>query len=234
MPYLRIFDPVEGSRELDLRKTRVVIGRQPNVDLLLNHPSVSRLHALLLKSGDGYLLNDYNSLSGTLVNNNRVLQHTLAHGDCIQIGLYVLEYRTDDAERQASLTSSTDSAIMRQIRMSFRLLPAGIQAKWRAIAIAPDSIFSTGDTLHVGDGGILLLTKHPLPENSCLEMELTWPNGKTKTLMGEVKAVLEGGEVPGMCVKLHSIETQLHLDVIREAKRGSWLAPEKTKKKNEA
>ncbi|MCX7934801.1 MAG: FHA domain-containing protein, partial [Planctomycetota bacterium] len=97
MPYLRIYHPEEGkSTEEDLRKTRIVIGRQKGVDILLDHPTVSRLHALMLKKGDGYVIDDYQSLAGTIVNNQRISSVELKHGDTIQIGLFVLEYRTDD------------------------------------------------------------------------------------------------------------------------------------------
>ena len=227
MPYLRIFDPREGSHEEELKKTRMVIGRQDDADIRLDHPTVSRLHSLLLKSGDGYVIDDYQSMAGTLVNNNRIDHATLNHGDSIQIGLFVLEFRTDDAVRRASLALGSDSGLMRRMRMQFRMLPAGITLRYRSLGVQSSDLFSPGDTLRVGGGGILVTSRQPPAEGSCIEVELTWPNGKAKTFLGEVLAVLEGEELPGMCVKLHSVEGQRHMNVVNDARRGSWQAPDR-------
>ncbi len=226
MPYLRIYHPEEGrSIEEELRKTRIVIGRQKGVDILLDHPTVSRLHALMLKKGDGYVIDDYQSLAGTIVNNQRISSAELRHGDTIQIGLFVLEYRTDDGVRRASLVLASETAIMRRMRMKFRLLPRGVRLRYRAIYISPGDIFSPGDTLHVGEGGILVPSRQPLAEGSCVEVEIATPAGKPHTFLGEILLLLAKEEPPAMGIKLHNVESGRHAELLRDARRGSWQMP---------
>src|SRR5262249_35487185 len=47
--------------------SRVVIGRAPDCDVCLVHPSVSRYHALLERLPDGVRLSDLRSVNGTFV-----------------------------------------------------------------------------------------------------------------------------------------------------------------------
>ena len=54
--------------------------------------TVSRDHALLVRRGDGYYLDDCGSLNGTYVNRQRVESHRLDDGDELQIGKYKLTY----------------------------------------------------------------------------------------------------------------------------------------------
>ena len=226
MPYLRIYHPEEGvSTEEELRKTRIIIGRQKGVDILLDHPTVSRLHALLIKKGSGYVIDDYQSLAGTIVNGQRISTVELRHGDTIQIGLFILEYRTDDGVRRASLALASETAIMRRMRMKFRLLPRGVRLRYRAIYIDPGDIFSPGDTLHVGEGGILVPSRQPLAEGACVEVEIATPVGKPRTFLGEILMLLLNQDPPAMGIKLHNVESGRYAALLRDARRGSWQIP---------
>src|SRR5271169_1352266 len=49
------------------QKTQVIIGRAPDCDVCLPHPSISRYHALLERRPDGLRLRDMNSVNGTFV-----------------------------------------------------------------------------------------------------------------------------------------------------------------------
>src|SRR5438128_5003748 len=52
----------------------------------MNDQHVSRHHAKLVKRADGYFLQDLGSTHGTFVNETRVEQHALRHGDKISLG----------------------------------------------------------------------------------------------------------------------------------------------------
>jgi FHA domain-containing protein len=75
-----------------LTQDRMGIGRRPESDIFLDDVTVSRDHALLVRRGGEYHLDDCGSLNGTYVNRQRVDTHKLADGDELQIGKYKLTY----------------------------------------------------------------------------------------------------------------------------------------------
>jgi pSer/pThr/pTyr-binding forkhead associated (FHA) protein len=75
-----------------LEGDRLSIGRRPESDIFLDDVTVSRDHALLVRRGSDYWLDDCGSLNGTYVNRQRVESHRLADGDELQIGKYKLSY----------------------------------------------------------------------------------------------------------------------------------------------
>jgi pSer/pThr/pTyr-binding forkhead associated (FHA) protein len=75
-----------------LERDRLSIGRRPESDIFLDDVTVSRDHALLVRRGSDYWLDDCGSLNGTYVNRQRVESHRLADGDELQIGKYKLSY----------------------------------------------------------------------------------------------------------------------------------------------
>ena len=62
------------------------IGRVPDNDIVVPHPSVSRHHAELHATPGGYRIVDLGSHNGTFVNEQRVSAATLAEGDTIGFG----------------------------------------------------------------------------------------------------------------------------------------------------
>jgi hypothetical protein len=71
---------------------RLTIGRRPDSDVFLDDVTVSRDHALLIRRGHDYYLDDCGSLNGTYVNRTRIDSHRLSDGDELQIGKYKLSY----------------------------------------------------------------------------------------------------------------------------------------------
>ena len=64
----------------------ITIGRAATNDVVINHVSVSRVHAIVTKEADGYYISDNKSLNGTYVNGNRITGKTrLNIGDKILI-----------------------------------------------------------------------------------------------------------------------------------------------------
>ncbi|HXB65809.1 MAG TPA: FHA domain-containing protein [Solirubrobacteraceae bacterium] len=71
---------------------RMAIGRRPDSAVFLDDITVSRDHALLIRRGDDWYLDDCGSLNGTYVNRERIESHRLDDADELQIGKYKLTY----------------------------------------------------------------------------------------------------------------------------------------------
>ncbi len=87
----------DGSEKaLPLEKQRLRVGRDPDCDIRLDDPSVSRRHVVLNRVYNEYFLEDQNSTNGTLLNGRRVFKHMLKHGDTIEVGAFHFRYETRD------------------------------------------------------------------------------------------------------------------------------------------
>jgi hypothetical protein len=75
-----------------LHQDRLTVGRNPDSDIFLDDVTVSRDHAIIVRRGADYHLDDCGSLNGTYVNRKRVESQLLRHGDELQIGKYKLAF----------------------------------------------------------------------------------------------------------------------------------------------
>lgn len=66
----------------------VSIGRHPECTIYLDDVTVSRRHAEVHQVGGAYVVRDLGSLNGTYVNQERVEERQLGHGDELQIGKF--------------------------------------------------------------------------------------------------------------------------------------------------
>ncbi|MCS7080789.1 MAG: NAD(P)-binding domain-containing protein [Chloracidobacterium sp.] len=76
--------------DLVLELEGLVIGSQAGCDLLLNHPTVSRIHAGIREVDGRWWLTNLSSTNGTQVNGALVETVELQPGDVIRIGVFVL------------------------------------------------------------------------------------------------------------------------------------------------
>ncbi len=70
----------------------LILGRDPQCQIPLPSPQVSRQHARLDRGPQGDVLTDLNSTNGTFVNGQRITSQQLRPGDAIQIGPFRLSY----------------------------------------------------------------------------------------------------------------------------------------------
>ncbi len=75
-----------------LQDDRVTIGRRPDCAVFLDDVTVSRDHALIVRRGGAWHLDDLGSLNGTYVNRHRIETHRLVDGDELQVGKYKLTF----------------------------------------------------------------------------------------------------------------------------------------------
>ncbi len=80
-----------GARfPLEQRTTR--LGRHPESEISLDDITVSRRHAEIERTSDGYIVSDAASLNGTYVNQERIERLLLRHGDELQVGKFRLVF----------------------------------------------------------------------------------------------------------------------------------------------
>lgn len=87
---------VSGSRYL-LDEDKVTVGRDSRADILLDDSTVSRSHAVFIRSNGVFTVVDSGSLNGTYVNRQRVERTQLKNGDEIMIGKFRLVFFTKSA-----------------------------------------------------------------------------------------------------------------------------------------
>jgi hypothetical protein len=71
---------------VELNADVLSVGRMPDCDITIEDANVSRKHAEIRPSGDGFVVADLGSTNGTRVNGLRVDQHQLAQGDELTFG----------------------------------------------------------------------------------------------------------------------------------------------------
>jgi pSer/pThr/pTyr-binding forkhead associated (FHA) protein len=93
-------DPVWGTLQFDgrmipLQMFAANIGRDAKADIALEDPTISYIHAQLVRQGNDAYLRDLGSRNGTFVNGARIsMPHRLAHGDVIKLGETTLVFRS--------------------------------------------------------------------------------------------------------------------------------------------
>lgn len=80
-------------------KERLTVGRGSECDITIDDPMVSRVHAGIITVGNDQIVEDLQSVNGTVVNGVRVSRQILKHGDVIEFGAFFLRYLNPKALR---------------------------------------------------------------------------------------------------------------------------------------
>ena len=89
----------EGT-EIVIDQRRLTLGRGPGVDMAFENPSMSREHAVLEFSSEGFRISDHESTNGVEVNGSLVTAANLSHGDRFSLGDQTFQLVLE--EREAS------------------------------------------------------------------------------------------------------------------------------------
>lgn len=85
-----------GKRYM-LDEQRMIIGRSPEAQIVINEQCVSRQHAQCLRVNEKVVLEDLGSSNGTYLNDERLsTKETLKDGDIIRLGTIVFKYFSHD------------------------------------------------------------------------------------------------------------------------------------------
>ena len=83
---LEIFLPGHPSRRINLHGGLYRLGRDSRLEVCLDHPAVSKRHALLEQIGSDWLLRDDGSTNGLYWRGQRIRQLLLCDGDAVRFG----------------------------------------------------------------------------------------------------------------------------------------------------
>lgn len=106
---LLVKTPLPGLPDaFPLGDVQTTVGRHPTNNIVLAYESVSRFHARIDRRGDYYILQDLNSSNGTFVNNEKVTQMTIHHGDAVTFGNVEFVFQNESSQSGLSTHSSSN------------------------------------------------------------------------------------------------------------------------------
>lgn len=97
-------EPELKVEKIDLTKDFITIGRDPSNDIAINHPTVSKKHAQIVKQDGRVLINDLGSTNGTFVNGIKIRRHPLQELDRIVVGPLELHFTGASLSRAPAMT----------------------------------------------------------------------------------------------------------------------------------
>jgi hypothetical protein len=101
--------------QVELRN-RTLLGRSQHNDLVLASPGLSRHHAAILGTAEGYYIVDLNSKNGLAVNGRETTCALLDDGDVVSLGPFRVKLKIRDAiafgDELASANSADDTAVL--------------------------------------------------------------------------------------------------------------------------
>jgi uncharacterized protein len=113
MPFVRFNTGPRKGESFALEENKIVFGRQLSCHCVLPHPTVSREHFFIERTGGKFLVVDNESGNGTFVNQERITWVELKDGDKIKVGPFILTFNLSNDEDSpenpsASPVSSND------------------------------------------------------------------------------------------------------------------------------
>ena len=92
------------GKEIEVTKDQTVVGRDPECDLVIASPKVSRKHCQIAVRGNAASLTDLGSRNGTFVNGQKAANTPLKAGDKVVIGPmgFIVEIDGDRGRASAS------------------------------------------------------------------------------------------------------------------------------------
>lgn len=86
-----------------LDQERLNVGSAAHNQIVIDDATVSEEHAVIVAVGNDHILEDLQTVNGTLVNGSRVARRILQHGDVMQFGAFYLRYLNPRASSERDL-----------------------------------------------------------------------------------------------------------------------------------
>lgn len=142
-PRLIAVSPNGERAEYFVSQQELEIGKASHNHIVLNDPTVSNTHAMLLARDGGYSVVDLGSRNGTYVNGERLgtQSYTLRHGDTVQVGQTVLTFR-NRAETTANTTATLSPDALEEIRRRAALMDTSAEKEMAAANVPSPQAFA--------------------------------------------------------------------------------------------
>jgi len=89
---LVMLTPPAPGAEFALSKDSMTVGRAEDLDVWVNHRSISREHATITRAGDGFTIRDLSSANGMRINGSETAEAPLVGSDVIELGQVRFRY----------------------------------------------------------------------------------------------------------------------------------------------
>ena len=100
------------GQKFEISKDRLVLGRHPNCNIIVNDGGVSSQHCYIARRGKRYVLHDLNSTNGTQLNFERITEAELAPKQIIQVGSTELMFDAPSSEIPSSVLASNTQVVV--------------------------------------------------------------------------------------------------------------------------
>lgn len=107
---------------------RCTIGRDPGSAVQLPDPGISKQHAVIERTGEGWTIKDTGSTNGIFVNDSRVEYAALQHGDKVALGPLDFVFETSVDGKEWTPTYFIDMSSESEERTMVDLRPPGPDA----------------------------------------------------------------------------------------------------------
>ena len=104
MAILRFDLNLRRGEPIELHLDKMTFGRHLSCQCVLNHPTVSREHFFIERTGDKYFVVDSGSGNGTYVNGERITWVELKAGDLIKAGPFFMRFEMSLEEQKTLIT----------------------------------------------------------------------------------------------------------------------------------
>ncbi len=111
LPRVVIVFPDGQSKNYDINKETLLIGRSTDADICLSDLSISRKHCVIERGSEGYFIKSLSHANPIYYRNKRVGKKRFFSGDQFKIGSYALTFLSDKSEDQPPKSKGTHISI---------------------------------------------------------------------------------------------------------------------------
>ena len=122
MPSLFVIQGRDQGRRFELLDRVLCVGRDVSNRVRLHDTEVSRRHAEIRQSADGYQWVDLGSSNGSFVNSVRVQQQALRSGDRVQLGRTLMVYTDSGDAREPADQGAVDIVVPSAVVQPSRII----------------------------------------------------------------------------------------------------------------
>lgn len=102
-PWAVVYHDGELQEVVNIGSLPYIIGRDATNSYAMDCLSVSRRHAIIVRTGDQFIIEDLGSTNGTIVNQEQISRHALAPGDAVTLGRFEFVFCPTEVPDENSL-----------------------------------------------------------------------------------------------------------------------------------